>query len=164
MTAKMPKTTSKKKNMGHHTTPEEVIADAKAIAVALLPSDINIMSPSSASSKSTLVGSWTRRSILGLLESTEDHGMWKHGYGVQKDILKKMALDLEEYFGLVHSLPMIRWVYEDLLEQAQKEACEDAKKTGEVPLADVIMMHAMKLVEMAADDKHLHEVTLSLFI
>ena len=76
----------------------------------------------------------------------------------------KMALDLEEYFGLVHSLPMIRWVYEDLLEQAQKEACEDAKKTGEVPLADVIMMHAMKLVEMAADDKHLHEVTLSLFI
>ena len=50
------------------------------------------------------------------------------------------------------------------LEQAQKEACEDAKKTGEVPLADVIMMHAMKLVEMAADDKHLHEVTLSLFI
>ena len=100
----------------------------------------------------------------GLLESAEDHGMWKHAYGVQQEILKKMALDMEEYFGLIHLLPTIRRVYEDLLEQAQKEACEDAKKTGEVAPADAIMMQAMKLVEMAADDKRLNEVSFLFYL
>ena len=110
MTAETPKTVSKKKKMGQgqRTTPEEIVADAKAIAMALPPSDVDIASPSSASSKSKPVGSWTRKSILGLLESTEDHGMWRQGYGAQKDILKKMALDLEEHHGIIHSLPTIR--------------------------------------------------------
>ena len=55
-------------------------------------------------------------------------------------------------------------MYEDLLEQAQKEACEDAKKTGEVAPADMIMMQAMKLVEMAADDKCLNEVSFLFYL
>ena len=76
--------------------------------MALPLSDFDIRSPSSAASKAKLVGSWTCKSILGLLESTEDHGMWKHSYGAQKDILKKMALDLEEHFSLICLLPMIR--------------------------------------------------------
>ena len=166
MTAETLKTASKKKKMGQgqHTTPEEIVADAESIAVALPLSDIDIASPSSASSKSKPVGSWTRKSILGLLESAEDHGMWRQGYGAQKDILKKMALDLEERFGLVRLLPTIRRVYEDLLEQAQKEAREDAKKTGEAAPADTIMMQAMKLVEMAADDKHLNEVSFLFYL
>ena len=44
MTTKTPKTILKKKKMGQgqHTTPEEIIADAEAIAVALPPSDVNI--------------------------------------------------------------------------------------------------------------------------
>ena len=166
MTAETLKTASKKKKMGQgqHTTPEEIVADAESIAVALPLSDIDIASPSSALSKSKPVGSWTRKSILGLLESTEDHGMWRQGYGAQKEILKKMALDLEEHHGIIHSLPTIRWVYEDLLKQAQKEACEDAKKTGEVAPADMIMMQEMKLVEMAADDKHLNEVSFLFYL
>ena len=166
MTTKTPKTILKKKKMGQgqRTTPEEIVADAEAIAVALPPSDVDIASPSSASSKSKPVGSWTRKSILGLLESAEDHGMWRQGYGAQKEILKKMALDLEECFGIIRSLPTIRRVYEDLLKQAQKEACEDAKKTGEVAPADMIMMQAMKLVEMVADDKRLNEVSLLFYL
>ena len=161
MTTKTPKTTSKKKKgQGDQTTPEEIITEA----VALLPSDVDIASLSSATSKSKPVGSWTRRSILGLLEFTKDHGMWRHGYGAQKEILKKTALDLEEHHGIICSLLMIRRVYKDLLKQAQKEAHEDAKKTGEAVPADVIMMQAMKLVEMAADDKHLHKASFLFYL
>ena len=55
-------------------------------------------------------------------------------------------------------------MYEDLLKQAQKEACEDAKKTGEAVPADMIMMQAMNLVEMAADDKCLNEVSFLFYL
>ena len=171
MTAKMLQTTSKKKKkkkkkkgQGHHTTPEEVVTNAKAIPIALPPFDVDITFTSSATSKAKPVRSWTRRSILGLLEFTEDHGMWKHGYGAQKEILKKMALDLEQCHGVICLLPTIRRVYEDLLKQAQKEACEDAKKMGEVVPADVIMMQVMKLVEMAADNKHLDKVSFLFYL
>ena len=52
----------------------------------------------------------------------------------------------------------------DLLEQAQKEAHEDAKKMGEVAPVDMIMMQVMKLVEMAVDNKHLHEVSFLFYL
>ena len=50
-------------------------------------------------------------------------------------------------------------MYEDLLEQAQKEACKDAKKTREALPADPIMMQVMKSVELAVNDKLLYEVS-----
>ena len=120
--------------------------------------------PPSSTSKAKPIGGWTREATMALLESAEYHGLWQYKKGPKTAKLCNVAINLNEHYGVQHSIYTIDRAYKALLDQALEVSSQDKMKTSEVKPRDEVFTLALKLVDMQKQDKEAFEVSFFILV
>ena len=76
---------------------------------------------------------------MALLEAANKFGIWEYKNGSEKAKFHRVAKELMERYGLVHSVNTIQCAYRALLAQAVEVSLSDARKTGEAKPDNVVL-------------------------
>ena len=88
---------------------------------------------------------------MALLEAANEFGIWEYKNGSEKAKFRRVAEELMERYGLVHSVNVIRHAYRALLAQAVNVSLQDSRKTGEAKPDDAVLTLAFKLHEQTKE-------------
>ena len=90
----------------------------------------------------------------------EELRLWIHQHGKMEVHYITIADALHEHFGLVYSVISLCCKYNAMLDAAQKQAAEDAKKMGKARQLDAVQLLTAKLAALEDNSKALSEVSL----
>ena len=127
------------------------------------PAHVSSSLPSSMS-KAKPIGGWTHEATMALLESAEYHGLWQQKKGPKTAKLRNVAIDLNERYGVQHSVYTIDHAYKALLEQALEVLTQDKMKMGEVKPSDKVFTLALKLMDMQCNDNEAYDVSFFILV
>ena len=115
--------------------------------------------PPSSTPKAKPIGKWSCDAQMTLLEAANEFGIWEYKNGSEKAKFRRVAKDLMERYGLVHSVDAIRHAYRALLAQALDVSLQDTRKMGEAKPEDSVLALAFQLHEKTKESRVSFEVS-----